>query len=133
MAETKKTEGRLSVNIRRMVDKETEEFTDKAIDVKNTIDGAIKIATGLSDLQELYDSVKDIKVDTTAGRLNISMLDPKGLREILKAGHLEAVREANLDASPATIDRKIGLALSKQKALVAALGAIDGEGVSSLL
>ncbi len=125
-------EGRLSVSIRNMVDMETEEFIDGAKDVKDKIDAAISLATGVEDLTELYDSVKDVKFDTTAGYINVSMLDPLGAREIIKKGHLNAIRDASSDNSIATIERKIGLTLSRQKDMLAALSTIESTNSNSL-
>lgn len=128
-----KNEGRLSIQIRKMVDKETEEFTDLAQDVKSKIENAVKLSTGLTDLDELYKSVKDIKVDTSAGYINVNMIDPKGLQHIIKAEHLKCVGTASNTNSPATIERKLGLEFSMNKNLLAALNAIDDQGANPLL
>ena len=123
----------LSRNIRKMIDKETEEFVEVIVgEIISAIENAIKTSTGKT-LDEIVEEKGDIKVDTPSGRIRPESLDPLSLQAILSRGHKSCIIAANDTNDIGSLDILIGRELAANSDILAALVALKGTKSASTL
>ena len=123
----------LSRNIRKMVDKETEDYVEEIVgDIVAAIEAAIFTSTGKT-LDEIVEEKGDIKIDTPLGRIRPESLDPLSLQAVLSRGHKTCIVEATNTNNIGSLDILIGRELAENDDVISAMTSLRGTKSASTL